>query len=204
MKSTALIIGPGSAFGYELCESLSKTYDVISISRSRADLPETVTQSRADIGSTEYDRLVSQIIENNQVSVVVYAAKFSPHGGVNLDSNELMRSYVVNVVGMQRILSILSRAQRANVHVHFIVIGGGYKDIPHRNKIALSSSKAAIHNIVLALQDECIERGILLHELVIDGKITSDGDIRPADVVREILNMTTYKEPLIKQISQMN
>ena len=62
-----------------------------------------------------------------------------------------------------------------------ILTGGGYKDRPDPNKLALSVSKAALHALFLSMSLPLSYKHINLKTVILDGAVREEGPLRAVD-----------------------
>ena len=174
-----LIIGPGSTFGKELIAySLEQGYGVVVISKHAESYTKGHSHDQLigysyDITDISYSKNLLQVLQNHVIKSVIYNAVSKPKGGLFLPVEDLFASYDCNIKGL--FITIQTAAKLPHTKdIPFIVTGGGYKDTPHPNKVALSTSKAAMHTLIQAIHEEALNYNILLKTLVIDGAVGSD------------------------------
>lgn len=201
-KPTLLLVGPGKYFGKEIAQRFAQEGFCIAIisktESSAQDIVNGVKESGGDAISYKCDvtnakqckEVIKKIEEKWGVKITstIFNVKESPVGdGTMLSPDLLAETLRVNVGGALTILqaAMPHMAQGAS----FIVTGGGYKDVPHAEKCALSVSKGALHTLALALIDPCLKKGIHVKTVVIDGAVRAESALSPERVAQTYWEM---------------
>lgn len=197
---TALIIGPGAAFGELLYKELAKTHEVHTASRTSPTF--SAHHHTLDLLDTAAKEALHSLLADISPDIVIFSTKYSPKGGLSLSESDFFDAFSVNVYPLLTILRSLKEIPSSG-RKHCIAIGGGYKDAPHPNKLALSASKGALHTMVLTLQKECQEHALLLHELIIDGWVHPEAEkLTPQAILLSVCSLLQEKTPTIRILTE--
>lgn len=187
-KQSLLIVGPGSSFTGEIIDVFSdKGFSIGIIGRNEARLEEVsrlLTTKRishtvrvADVARE--DELAGAINEMADIlppwNTIIYNVKDSPKGDVlTVKAKSVVDSFASNVVGAMNVGKIALEAWPRTEQASIILSGGGYKDVPHNEKVALSLSKSGLHTLGILMLEAYGPHGVNVHEVVIDGEVGSD------------------------------
>ena len=190
---SALIFGPGNSFSFELAQQFHEhDYEVGLIGRDGQSM-ERLGKKLDDAGIPHYsayaDVRSGSELENAMQDIaanlppwkaIIHNVKYSPHGdALSIAPKELTESLNVNVVSLQRIARLAVYEWARHPDASLLVSGGGYKDAPVEDKIALATSKGALHSFCLALQETMQDYSVDVKEVVIDGWVDPKGDFTP-------------------------
>jgi NAD(P)-dependent dehydrogenase (short-subunit alcohol dehydrogenase family) len=202
-----LIFGPGEHFGLDLARRFAEEGFAIGlIGRNQRALDahvDALKSMRAQVATALAD--VTNVPELTHavdslagllppIDCAVFNVKSSPHGNATeIDATQFLASLAANVGGALIALQATLRCFAGPRRV-FIMTGGGFKDLPNVNKVALSVSKAAMHSLVMsgaiALRDSA---NVELRTVVINGAVRSSGPLLP-DAVAECF-WSAYTHP---------
>lgn len=216
---SVLIIGPGRHFGEETAIRFSQEgYRIGLISRSANSL-RLASLSLANAGVTcfchpadvterqQLSDAIQTLSESlSNLSCVIYNVKDSMRGsGYDLRPETLLASLNVNFVGAINTIQLCKPLLRkftdskcdSDITPSIILTGGGYKDKPDPNKLALSVAKAGIHTIYDSLNRDRRNNGIYIKTLVIDGYVAREGlrAIHPDLVAEKLWQTFVSKRP---------
>lgn len=194
-EQTALIIGPGNSFSFELAQRFhdndytigllgrdGQSMERLSSKLQDAEIPHEIAY--ADVRSNgELENAMQDLAAILPPwKAIIHNVKYSPHGdALSLSSEALLDSLNTNVVSLQRIARFAVFEWARTRETSFIVSGGGYKDAPVEDKIALAASKGALHSFCLAMQETMQDYSVDVKEIVIDGWVDSTDGISPEE-----------------------
>jgi short-subunit dehydrogenase len=201
-EKSVVIVGPGEHFGFQLAKQFGeKGFHVVLVARKKEALQELSEKVQAEGISS--DIVVADVsnIENfgdaftavasriPPVMALIFNVKASVRGdGLTLSPEQLTEALAIQVSGVlvavQTVLPYF--APGASV----MLTGGGYKDTPDPEKLALSVSKGALHTLFLALVEPLSARGIKVGTVIIDGVVRAEGPIFPEDVAQAFLEVS--------------
>lgn len=206
---TLIIFGPGEHFGFSVAQRFAKEgFYIVFIARDEGKLEAlqealhkegiSVSMACADVRSqSEVIQAVAALKGLPPVTAVIYNVKAGARGnGLSVTPEELTDALAANVGGalaaIQASLPILKPGSS------IILTGGGYKDKPDPEKLALSVSKGALHTLFLSMIRPLKSRGITLKTLIIDGMVREEGPIRPENVAQAFWDLYTQEsnEPM--------
>lgn len=190
---SVLIFGPGKHFGFQLAQRFgSEGFHVVLIARNETRLLElcnTLEQKNvscsfvlADVCKRGLDKqLIDLATTVPAIETVIFNIKESVAGnGLTLSPDQLSQALATNVTGALAVVQASLPILRPNASI--ILTGGGYKDTPDPEKLALSISKGALHTLFLALIEPLRERDVRISTVVIDGVVRESGPIVPERV----------------------
>ena len=191
---TLVLLGPGVYFGRETALRFAEEgFHIVLVARDEARLTALVSEivSRgftaqavvADVCDAEgfAEKVALSLKDCPPIGAVIYNVKRSLSGnGLSVTTKELNDAFAVNVTAAVTCLQILLPYMEPGSS--FMLTGGGYKDTPDPNKIALSVSKSALHTLFLSLVEPLLAHGVLAKTLVIDGVVRTEGPILPTEV----------------------
>ena len=195
-NKSLILVGPGEHFGLELARLFgSENFHIVLIARNPSSLigasneleQENISCSCLAVDITDKDKFSNQLAEIAKsippIEALIFNVVASSRGnGLNLPPDELTRALTTNVSGA---LAVVQAALPFLVKGSSIVFtGGGYKDAPDSEKLALSVSKGALHTLFLSLVQPLQTQGIKIGTVVIDGAVREDGPIYPRDVAK--------------------
>ncbi|MEK9157333.1 MAG: SDR family NAD(P)-dependent oxidoreductase [Patescibacteria group bacterium] len=209
-QSILLLVGPGKHFGKEIAQRFAReNFCIVLLSKTGASaksIAEEIQKNGGDaIGETcdvtnerQCKEVVGRLVRKSEgkIACVIFNAKESPKGkGTELSCDLFMEALAVNTGGALSILqAVLPYTEK---DASFIATGGGYKDIPDPAKCALSVSKGALHTLVLALVDPCIEHAIHAKTLIIDGAVRNEGPLTPGAVAEKFWEAHLSQETVV-------
>jgi NAD(P)-dependent dehydrogenase (short-subunit alcohol dehydrogenase family) len=193
-KRTLLVVGPGAHFGAEIAlHFASQGFAVGVISRTQPSLDRVrrvllrynvrCVAVRADVTDAAGVRVAIAEISTalSPIDCLIYNVKAAvPGSGLDLEPAALTHALAVNVSGaLATIQAALPWMQSPGT---IILTGGGYKDRPDPNKLALSVSKAALHSVFLSLALPLSRQGVQLKSVIVDGAVRRTGPLYSTDV----------------------
>ena len=182
-ERSLILVGPGQHFGSHLARRFYREGFAIGlVGRTASSLnslaqtlqQEGISSNQAIADVTHPQELEAALATLRQtlppVHCLIYNVKSSVSTSEIMQNPDLLtRSFATNVLGafytIQAATKILSSPSRLSI----LVTGGGYKDNPNPEKLALSVSKAALHTLVLGLAPSLRAKNITLQTIVIDG-----------------------------------
>jgi short-subunit dehydrogenase len=191
---SVVIVGPGKHFGKSIAKRFgAEGYHIVLVARTEDTLMRYANELRDEgfscsfvvadvINAADFARILqNHLAETPPVEVLIYNIKVSiAADGLHLSPVDLMTALQANVVGalavVQSIVPLLSHGGS------IIFTGGGYKDTPDPQKVALSVSKGALHTLFLALREVLASKSIKLSTVVIDGVVREVGPLYPDSV----------------------
>ena len=197
-RRSLILVGPGKHFGYHLaCRFGVEGFHIGVVGRTESKLALLCARLRersimSDYGVADVSRasqiqralcLLSKKLP--EVACVIYNVKESvPTRELERDPERLTHALAVNVTGAYNtILGSVQHLERRDAEMNIIVTGGGYKDRPNPERLALSVAKAAIHALTLGLGASLQKQyGAILKTVVIDGVVRESGPLRSCDV----------------------
>lgn len=195
-NKSLLLIGPGEHFGLHLIRKFAtEGYAIGVISQNKHKLDQLadclrlenihIVTAAADVRDFQatkkaVDTLVPAL---PTLACVIFNVKKSPRGSwVNLDTFDFCDALATNVGGALNCVKATAPYLKNTVGASVIITGGGYKDNPDPNKLALSVSKGAVHTLYQAVAAGLREEGITIKTIVIDGVVREEGPIRSREV----------------------
>lgn len=199
-QKALLLIGPGKHFGLHVaCKFAREGFVIGLIARDKKRLEEFAEALRAegaqvffacaDVVRPEEMKSAVELIRKNifDFSCVMYNVKASVPGScLTVDPKEFTGTLETNVTGA--IIATQTILPYMQEESSFILTGGGYKDAPDKEKLALSVSKAAIHTLTLASVEVLKEKHIFAKTIVINGVVREEGPIFSEDVAEVFWN----------------
>ncbi len=201
---TTIIVGPGSHFAHALLERfVAVSRDLVLVARN-GDQLKMLAESAAKFGYDNVRTLACDVLAPNfaeqlvetldglgPVRAVLFNVKVSPPGSLReIETDEFSLALNANVSGSLALLKTMARSDFPRVPgAAFINTGGGFKDTPDASRLALSVSKAGLHNLTLATQLELRRHGILVKTLVVNGVVRDEGPIKPETVAARMLDL---------------
>ena len=192
---TTVIVGPGQYFASALIEQFSaSSADLLLMARDEVRLQELASAARgygtvrvvvADVTAEDMATRLLKGLEGLQpVKTVIYNVKVSPKGTPHaLDTSDFTSAITANVSGSLALMKVMARSDFPRLpDAVFINTGGGFKDAPDTSRLALSVSKAGVHNLTLGMRLAMEHIGVHVKTLVVDGVVRDEGPITP-DVV---------------------
>lgn len=189
-----VVVGPGKHFGLELAKRFgTEGFHIVLVARSEEALMqlcsklsnENIECSYLGLDATDKDAFSKQLSELAKsippIAGLIFNAKLGVRGsGLKLPPEELTHVLHTNVSGalaaVQSTLPVLEKG------ASIILTGGGYKDTPDSDKLALSVSKGALHTLFLSLIDPLKTEGVKIGTVIIDGAVRENGPIYAKDV----------------------
>ncbi len=189
-----ILIGPGKHFGFELAKRFGlEGFHIVLVSRTADTLiklsnklnNENVACSYLALDANDKDLLSRELSELTKsippIAGLIFNLRAGTRGnGLEISPEDLTHALTTNVSGalvaVQAALPVLEKG------ASIIFTGGGYKDCPDSDKLALSVSKGALHTLFLSLIGPLKSRGIKIGTVVIDGAVRESGPIYPKDV----------------------
>jgi NAD(P)-dependent dehydrogenase (short-subunit alcohol dehydrogenase family) len=108
------------------------------------------------------------------VRYVIYNAKSSPVGNfTNVSPAEFADALTLNVAGAYAVIQIAQRWTPTDLEI--VLTGGGFKDRPDANRLALSVSKAGMHTLSVGMNSALVGTRIRIKTLVLDGAVRRGG-----------------------------
>lgn len=199
MLKSVVIVGPGEHFGYELARRFgAEGFHIVLLARKKDPLETLQKQLTGEGVSCEYvvaditsEKEVAEIFSTRgslSIAGVIFNVKTSPKGnGLVLSSTQLTEALSANVSGVLTALQTMLPYFAVGASV--ILTGGGYKDRPDPEKLALSVSKGALHTLFLSLTQSLGARGFKIGTVIIDGMVRAEGPILPTQVSQAFLDV---------------
>lgn len=198
-KKSIVIVGPGEHFGYALAKRFGdEGFHIVLLARKAEPLEMLQKQLTEEGVSCEY--VVADITSEKEVAEIfvrrgsmsiaglLFNVKASPKGdGLTLSPTQLTDALSANVSGVLTALHAMLPCFAPGCSV--ILTGGGYKDVPDPNKLALSVSKGALHTLFLSLTQPLGARGFKIGTVIIDGVVRREGPILPEQVSQAFLDV---------------
>jgi len=195
-ERSLILVGPGQHFGSHLARRFYREEFAIGLVgrtvSSLDSLAQTLQQEGISSSQVVADVTCPQELDAAfetlsqslpPVSCLIYNVKSSVSTSETMQNpNLLTRSFTTNVAGALHTIQAATQKLSSPSGLSIIVTGGGYKDNPHPEKLALSVSKAALHTLVLGLAPSLRAKHITLQTIVIDGFVRENGPLLPADV----------------------
>ncbi|MBN2971768.1 SDR family NAD(P)-dependent oxidoreductase [Roseomonas aeriglobus] len=188
-----IIVGPGKHFGAELVRRfVAAGFRVGVVARRESSLAELRTDVghdlltlAADVTDTgAFEQALAELAGRlGRVDGLIYNPKASfKAAALSTDATDLGHAMAVNVTGaMVAIQTLLPWLEPRRGSV--VLTGGGYKDEPDPDKLALSLGKANLHALYKALNQPLQRRGVTLKTVIIDGAVRRDEAGRGASSV---------------------
>ena len=212
-SSSVLIFGPGKHFGLQLAKRFgSEGHHVVLVARDEILLSGLCDQLKndgiscsyvgADVGSSrELAQSLNALGQSiPRVSTLIFNVKVSaPGSGLAISPELLTQALAINVSGALAALQASMPLFSANASI--ILTGGGYKDAPDLEKLALSVSKGALHTLFLALVEPMQQRGLRISTVVIDGVVRESGPILPDRVANAFWEAGSAKSGTIVRVA---
>jgi NADP-dependent 3-hydroxy acid dehydrogenase YdfG len=202
-QKTLVLAGPGEHFGTEVARRFVKAgFAVALLARDTARL-DRIAHDLKGLGGTVVLQAtdfsdpasVKQSVQECSTRLppwecCIYNAKSSPRGNISeLNSAELKDSLLVNVVGAYTLAQLLIQDWDRAESSSLIITGGGYKDRPASDKLALSVGKGAAHSLALSLAAATSSLGVQTKEIIIDGIVRPEGPLRSSDLADYYLHV---------------
>ncbi len=192
---TLLLVGPGEHFGKHIIRRFASEGFVIGvISRNEEHLQQLVSDMEsesisiisavADVSDKErVTKAVGAVQEKlGDFSCVIFNVKYSVRGSCLSIATELLRdSLNTNVVGAVNVIQAVHPYLNTVESASIILTGGGYKDTPDSEKVALSIAKGALHTLTMAAAQTLVSQNIFVKTVVIDGVVREDGPLFSRD-----------------------
>lgn len=195
-KKTIAIAGPGQHFSLEIARKFKSEDAVIALMGRNQNKLLKVARD------LEFESIPSEILIvdfKSQSSVesamqhcrqnlppwssIIYNVKQSHHGGIyDCSTDEIISDFDSNVLGALRLIRSALEGWAHKKQASILISGGGYKDKPDSRKLSLAFSKAGVHTLALALQQETNIQKVHISEIIIDGAVRQEGPIFPADL----------------------
>ncbi len=199
MQKSIVIVGPGEHFSYALAKCFGdEGFHIVFMARTIEPLAQLTECLTGEGVSCEY--LVADITSEKEigeafkgkelppVAGLIFNVKASPKGdGLTLSPAQFTSALTANVSGV--LIAIQALLPHFSEGASVMLTGGGYKDRPDPNKLALSVSKGALHTLFLSLIEPLGERGFKIGTVIIDGVVRAEGPILPAQVARAFLDV---------------
>lgn len=210
---TTILVGPGQHFASALLSEFSAiSRDLVLVARHHDRLEALAAEARgygfetvrivvSDVLDPAFgDRLIAALDGLGPVRAVIFNIKVSPRGSLrDIETDDFSSALSANVSGSLAVLQVMVRTGFPRVPgAAFINTGGGFKDCPDSSRLALSVSKAGLHNLTLATQLELRRYGILVKTLVIDGVVRDEGPIRPRDVAARMRDLVMSRSVVMR------
>lgn len=188
-----LLIGPGRHFGVDILRRFAKegfklgvisrtagTVDAVRLALGQDGIG--VLAGVADIANDEFTTSVRSVASGlRNLRCVIYNPKASVRGsGLELAGSDLAKTMAVNVTGAM--IAIQAAAPLLTPGSSVILTGGGFKDAPDSERLALSVGKGALHTLALGMVEPLAKYKIDVKTVVIDGYVRSGGPIEPEDL----------------------
>lgn len=200
IQKSLLLVGPGKHFGRDIIRKFSSEgwkIGVISQNQDKLDELESflstegisIVPHSADVKSlSDMKNAIQKISEDiSTFSCVIFNVKMSIAGScLTINPEEFTDALTSNVTGAINTIQSVKPFLGSNASIIFT--GGGYKDQPDPEKLALSVSKAALHNVYLAAKQTLRNEGISVKTVVIDGVVRENGPLYPQDVANLFWN----------------
>lgn len=167
-EQMVMVVGPGHAFGQELCESIASEGLLVQVlSRHR---PEYVDDDRirwqwADITREGTEDVVRDVSKGCQLRSVVFAATSSNCKTIE-DRDSLLARDVLLGLGLRRVYLGARDALRGG---RFVVVGGNFAEEPDPEHFGLSLNKMVVSGLTKLIRPDADKYGILVNELIIKG-----------------------------------
>lgn len=208
-ERSVLIVGPGESFTVELAEEFARhKYEVGLMGRNQerleilqdclADKRVPTRVFQADVTDPE---AVANAFEacNDQLppwQTVIHNVKQSPRGNIlAVDTEEAAASLHANVVGLLNVSRFAIAGWDRTPDATLMVSGGGYKDVPDPDKLALSMSKGALHSLVIGARSVLKQHQVAIKEVVIDGYVRPEGPLYSKELAKFFLQKTLDSAP---------
>jgi NAD(P)-dependent dehydrogenase (short-subunit alcohol dehydrogenase family) len=201
VHGTTLIVGPGEHFGAELVAAFGRlSTGLVLAARNTAPLDELAREAQFDgpirvaqVDVTDAPNLGQVLRETLEgmppLRFVVYNVKNSPKGpAIDVGVDEFNDALAANLSGALATVQIASSVRREHPLV-CVLTGGGFKDSPDENRLALSVSKAGLHSMARGLNQALRSREIQVKTLVVDGYVRREGPLRPAVVAEAMARL---------------
>lgn len=211
-----LIVGPGKYFGLTLCATLLDNGWLVTVispsgcgNLSALDKNANFNRLSIDVLDTKsVDRLFEEFGQSNGLDGVIYNAKWGTNGGI-LNSDPLVISSAVShtIEGAVRLMQSfhnlrLTQKESTSQKPFFLLTGGGYGKRAHRDKFALSLSKANIHLLQRDAMITLKNVGISLKTLIIDGWVRNNSTISPNRVALAFMELINAEQQSVALINQ--
>lgn len=208
---TAVIVGPGKHFGRELAQVFAGASEhVVLLGRDA----QRLASQASGIANTSIQicdvanpgelqaSLRAALVSRPPLRFVVYNVKQSTVApALTLDPAELIESFTVNVAGalalIQEVTSLDSRYKPTSI----LLTGGGFKDHPDEQRLALSVAKAGLHNLTLGMAQGLLRKQVLLKTLVIDGIVRRDEALTPEAVASALLRLSLQPHLRVSRVA---
>ena len=204
-QRSLLLVGPGAHFGTQLAQRfVAEGFAIALLARSRRHLDPlsedirrvggVATSAIADVvNATQVRQAIDTTLTGlPPLSCVIFNVKASAPGrALELDPSVLTACLAANVSGAVAVIQAAQPWLRDRRRV-VILTGGGYKDKPNSDKLALSVSKAALHSLFRSSAEPLLAAGISLKTIVIDGAVRETGPLFPEDVAACFWAMYTH------------
>lgn len=208
MGKSIIIIGLGKYFGEEIVKKFSKEgFEIGLIGRDKDKLVSAQNSlsregvkcyfSIADVSNLSQVESAIRELNNklHQIRCIIYNVKESISAeDLDKDTSLLTKAFDTNVRGALNVAKASSKILSKENRKDLIFTGGGFKDKPDSERIALSVSKAGLHNLVLALEPQLKKDNIFVKTIVIDGFVREDGELKPKQVADYFWEVYNKKE----------
>lgn len=198
-QKSIVIVGPGEHFGYALAQRFgAEGFHIVLLARKTGPL-EALQKQLTDEG-VSCECVVADVISEKEVAEIftareplsiaglIFNVKASPKGnGVILSPTQLTEALSANVSGV--LIALQTMLPYFAVGASVMLTGGGYKDKPDPEKLALSVSKGALHTLFLSLIEPLGARGLKIGTVIIDGVVRAEGPIYPEQVSQAFLDV---------------
>lgn len=203
MAETCVIVGVGSGMGMAIARRFGRGgYDLVVMARQQQAVEAYAAQLQSEgfnaqgmtLDATDYNavRLVFAQIQN--AAVLVYNAAFVLEGEPSqLDVNELMQSFRVNVSGAlmcaQQVIPAMQEQQRGTI----LFTGGGLALNPHPRYAGLAAGKAALRNLTYSLAAEMQPHQVYVGMVTIAGFVQEGTHFDPDTIAEAYWQLHTQR-----------
>lgn len=207
MGKSIILIGVGKYFGEEIIRKFaSEGFEIGLIGKSKEKLKLIKDKlkdgiklnfSVADVtNNSQVEKAISELNSKlGTVNCIIYNVKESVSAeDLDKDTSLLTKAFDTNVRGALNVAKASSKILPKENRKDLIFTGGGFKDKPDSERIALSVSKAGLHNLVLALEPIMKKDNIFVKTIVIDGFVREDSGLKPRQVADYFWEVYNKKE----------
>lgn len=202
-KKTIVVVGAGQGLGNHVAKRFGKEgFRVILMARNEQALKAYAQEFTAEgietcihvVDAARTETLTEALLwvkgTFGAPEVLVYNVGITtPDGSGQMDSEELMHRYQVDVAGAYHCIRQVTDEEFGQKNGAIILTGGGLALYPSAAYLPLSLDKAALRTLVYALHEDLKARGIFLGTVTVCGAIGGDGFFAPSRIAESYWKM---------------
>ncbi|THJ58428.1 SDR family NAD(P)-dependent oxidoreductase [Candidatus Frankia alpina] len=191
-----IVVGPGASFGVELLRRYGREGFALGVVSRSADTLSRMRDALAGDGLpvvgavadvTDSPALADAVervcAEIGGLTVLVYNAKLSIRGAaLTVAAETLDQTFAVNVTGALAAVQVAAGLLDDRLAATIMVTAAGPRTEPVAGRFALAVGKAGLTALAEALRPTLAARGIRLRTVVLDGRVSPAGPLRPDEV----------------------